>query len=78
MTCLLAAVGSIGELIDGLTTLMWVFYGLVFTGLIVMRFTRRQERRPFKVSGDLHNAIIKLTFVCMRMYLILVCQIWLV
>lgn len=54
MTCLLAAVGSIGELIDGLTTLMWVFYGLVFTGLIVMRFTRRQERRPFKVSGDLH------------------------
>uniref|UniRef100_A0A1X7TBH0 Amino acid permease/ SLC12A domain-containing protein n=1 Tax=Amphimedon queenslandica TaxID=400682 RepID=A0A1X7TBH0_AMPQE len=51
LTCLLIVIGSIGHLIDGLTTLMWVFYGLVFVGLLVMRFTRRQETRPFKSSG---------------------------
>lgn len=46
---LLMVAGSIGRLIDGLTTLGAINFTLVFVGLLIMRITRRDEQRPFKV-----------------------------
>ena len=49
MTVILIFAGSVTELINGVSALEWVFYGLVFIALLVMRFTKRHEKRPFKV-----------------------------
>ena len=51
-TCIatiMISVGDIGELIDAFSGASFVFYLLVFIGLVIMRFTYRHEPRPFKV-----------------------------
>lgn len=42
--------GSMSQLINGLSVSEWIFYGLIFLSCIIMRFTRRNYKRPFKVS----------------------------
>ena len=49
MSVILIFAGSVTELINGVSALEWVFYGLVFIALLVMRFTKQHEKRPFKV-----------------------------
>ena len=46
---LLLAVGNIGQLIDGTSIILSLFYALVFAGILIMRFTRKEVERPFKV-----------------------------
>ncbi|XP_036366097.1 b(0,+)-type amino acid transporter 1-like [Octopus sinensis] len=41
--------GEISSLIDFFSFTAWLFYGLAFLSLIVMRFTKKDEPRPFKV-----------------------------
>uniref|UniRef100_A0A0L8GXF7 Cationic amino acid transporter C-terminal domain-containing protein n=1 Tax=Octopus bimaculoides TaxID=37653 RepID=A0A0L8GXF7_OCTBM len=41
--------GEISSLIDFFSFTAWLFYGLAFLSLIVMRFTKKNEPRPFKV-----------------------------
>jgi amino acid transporter len=42
-------IGNISHLINGISSVLWVFYGLSFAGLLIMRITKRHERRPFKI-----------------------------
>ena len=42
-------VGNIESLINSFNAALWVFYGLVFVGLLIMRVTHRNHPRPYKV-----------------------------
>ena len=42
-------VGNIESLINSFNATFWVFYGLVFVGLLIMRVTHRNQPRPYKV-----------------------------
>ena len=44
--------GDITELVDAFAAASFVFYLLVFVGLIIMRFTHSKEPRIFKVTSD--------------------------
>ena len=54
MQCFIAILfmfgGTLAQLINGIGVTEWIFYMLVFIALIILRFTKRHERRPFKVS----------------------------
>ena len=41
--------GNVTQLINGFSALQWMFYFLTFIALLIMRFTKRKEKRPFKV-----------------------------
>ena len=40
---------NLNQLINSYSLAMWVFYGLAFAGLLIMRVTHRDVKRPFKV-----------------------------
>lgn len=42
-------VGNINTLIDFASFLIWIFYGVAMVALILMRFTKRNVYRPYKV-----------------------------
>lgn len=46
----LLMVGDISDLIEGCSASVFLFYLLVIIGLIIMRFTHKEEPRLFKVS----------------------------
>lgn len=46
--CIVA--GDISVLIEGFSAAIWVFYGLSFLSLLIMRFTHKNDKRPFKVQ----------------------------
>ena len=48
------AIGDISKLLDGYSAVAFVFYGLVFAGLLIMRVTHREAPRPFKVNYRLY------------------------
>lgn len=54
LICLL--LGNIVTLIEFASFLVWMFYGISMVALLVMRFTKRDVKRPFKVN----------TFLCCR------------
>lgn len=56
MGAALLMVGDISELIEACSATVFLFYLLVIIGLIIMRFTHREEPRLFKVS-PLHNCL---------------------
>lgn len=43
--------GDIDTLINYFSFAVWIFYGLTVFALIVMRFTRKEFRRPIRVSS---------------------------
>ncbi|PRD33316.1 UNVERIFIED_CONTAM: b(0,+)-type amino acid transporter 1 [Trichonephila clavipes] len=43
--------GDIGSLIDFFSFTAWLFYGATFLALIVMRHTKKDLRRPYRVSA---------------------------
>ena len=43
-------VGDISELMEGCTASIFLFYLLVIVGLVIMRFTHKEEPRIFKVN----------------------------
>ncbi|XP_029657095.2 b(0,+)-type amino acid transporter 1-like [Octopus sinensis] len=49
MALIMIIPGEISSLIDFFSFTAWLFYGLAFLSLIVMRFTKKNEPRPFKV-----------------------------
>ena len=46
---LMVGVGTIDQLIDGLTFILFVFYTLVIMAVVILRITHRKEPRFFKV-----------------------------
>lgn len=50
LTMLQLFVGDIYSLLNFMSFLRWTFIGLVVLGLIYLRFTKPNLRRPFKVS----------------------------
>ena len=42
--------GDIGSLIDFFSFTAWIFYGAAMLALIVMRFTKKDAPRPYKVN----------------------------
>ena len=42
--------GNLAQLVDSYSTGGWIFYGLVFGGLLIMRVTHRKAKRRFKVN----------------------------
>jgi L-type amino acid transporter 9 len=49
MTAIYISVGDIGSLIQGLSAAQWVFICLAFVSVLIMRFTHKDDHRPFKV-----------------------------
>lgn len=52
LTMLQLFVGDIYSLLNFMSFLRWTFIGLVVLGLIYLRFTKPDLRRPFKVSNN--------------------------
>ena len=46
--------GNIGSLIDFFSFTAWMFYLMAFSSLIVLRFTKKDAPRPYKVTKYLH------------------------
>ena len=44
--------GDIGSLIDFFSFTVWIFYGMAMAALIVMRRTKPDAPRPYKVGRD--------------------------
>lgn len=55
LICLLS--GNIIALIEFASFLVWMFYGISMAALLVMRFTKRDVKRPFKVNTSLYCRI---------------------
>lgn len=49
LTAFFIVVGDIEVLIEVASFLIWVFYGLAFIALLIMRKTRKNEHRPYRV-----------------------------
>ncbi len=47
---ILISFSSVGTLVEGFAFTAFLFYGLSFLALIIMRFTHRGIPRPFKVT----------------------------
>ena len=62
MSGIYIVVWNVDSLIQGFNASGWVFYILVFSGLLVMRVTYRDEKRPFKVK--------RVCFVCMKLVIL--------
>lgn len=45
---------DIGQLINSFNAAAWIFYGLCFASLLIMRITRRRDNRPYKVCANVH------------------------
>ena len=63
---------KLNQLINSYSLAMWVLYGLVFAGLLIMRVTHRLRdvKRPFKVCIHMYIYTYLYTYVCtyIRMY----------
>jgi basic amino acid/polyamine antiporter, APA family len=49
--CVLAISGKFDQLTDCLIFVSWIFYGLVCAGVIILRFTHPNAKRPYRVWG---------------------------
>ncbi|KAL5466759.1 hypothetical protein EMCRGX_G030908 [Ephydatia muelleri] len=49
LSMVMCLVGDIGGLIDSFNASIWLFYGLTFLALLIMRVTHREARRHYKV-----------------------------
>ena len=55
--CMIAA-GDISSLIDFFSFVAWLFYGLTFTSLLILRYTMKDAPRPYKVKpGSLYPPV---------------------
>jgi L-type amino acid transporter 9 len=50
--------GDIASLIDFFSFTAWIFYGAAMLALIVMRFTKKDAPRPYKVQLQLSGMSI--------------------
>ena len=46
---------NLSQLVNSYSLAVWIFYGLVFVGLLIMRVTHRDVKRPYKVSAYVNN-----------------------
>lgn len=60
LSALFCLVSNISTLIDFFSFIAWLFYGLTFLSLIVMRWTKPLVPRPFKVSLPIPIAMLLL------------------
>lgn len=49
--------GDIASLIDFFSFTAWIFYGAAMLALIVMRFTKKDAPRPYKVQFESGKSI---------------------
>ena len=40
---------NLSQLVNSYSLAVWIFYGLVFVGLLIMRVTYKDVKRPYKV-----------------------------
>lgn len=48
---------NLGQLINSFNAAAWIFYGLCFASLLIMRITHRRDIRPYKVCSWLYNIV---------------------
>ena len=64
--------GDISSLIEGFSAAVWLFYLLSFTSILIMRFTHRDLKRPFKVSLSPKIHVIRVhavIYMCNQRYM---------
>ena len=49
ISSVLVVIGNIDDLIGGVSSAVWLFYGLAIAGLLIMRVTHKDEPRPYRV-----------------------------
>lgn len=49
LTLIFIVAGDIASLIDFASFLIWMFYGIAMVALLVMRKTKKEEKRSYKV-----------------------------
>lgn len=59
MTILYIFMGTIGELIAFTSSIQWLFHGMVGVGLLILRVTKKDVHRDFKVELILNSIIRK-------------------
>ncbi len=47
------------SLIDFMSFAVWIFYGCTMVSLLVLRYTRKDAHRPYKVSDNIQNRVEK-------------------
>ena len=50
--------GDLAQLVDSYSTGGWLYYGLVFGGLLIMRVTHRKIKRAYKVESIVHTRLL--------------------
>ena len=43
---------NLAQLVNSYSLAVWIFYGLVFVGLLIMRVTHKDVHRPYKVCKN--------------------------
>ena len=74
MTAIYISVGDIGSLIQGLSAAQWVFICLAFVSILIMRFTHKDDHRPFKVGGTARARVLHCTSVTPCLFIFI--QVW--
>ena len=55
---------DIEQLINSFNAAAWIFYGLCFASLLIMRITHRRDKRPYKVYTWLCELSKDLIYFC--------------
>ena len=75
MTSLYILVGDISSLIQGFSAAQWVFIFLTFISILIMRFTHKDDKRPFKVCWICYVCASVASFI-LCVCIIIISQVW--
>jgi len=65
-TCILCISGSYGQLLDYIIFAVLMFYILTISGLIVLRFKRPDQPRPYRAIG---YPVLPVIYICMAIFI---------
>ncbi|XP_076470410.1 b(0,+)-type amino acid transporter 1-like [Babylonia areolata] len=65
VSLIMISIGDISSLIDFFSFVTWMFYGLTFLSLLVLRYKLRDAPRPYKVP-----IVIPVVMLCVAVYLV--------
>ncbi|XP_061162532.1 b(0,+)-type amino acid transporter 1-like isoform X2 [Saccostrea echinata] len=66
LAAVMVLMGDIFALIDFFSFTAWLFYGSTMAALLVLRYTKRNAKRPYKVP-----IILPITVLCVSVYLVI-------
>ncbi|XP_062591735.1 b(0,+)-type amino acid transporter 1-like isoform X2 [Saccostrea cucullata] len=66
LAAVMVLMGDIFALIDFFSFTAWLFYGSTMAALLVLRYTKRDAKRPYKVP-----IILPITVLCVSVYLVI-------